>query len=179
MKNEQFGLALLVAFAIGCARTGSTTVDRVDNLSPLARAVATSRTRLASAVREIHRISGDTSTFAMSRSRQLRAGAAKLDSSYRANLVELLSTIAASTGGVPLNKARFPVEKSSDPFVRAFAGGENWMLQSPLIYEIGKNPSHIVIVPRGFVTDFASIPQPFKALRDLMPSTEHYGIPAA
>lgn len=101
-----------------------------------------------------------------------------MDSGYRANLVELLSTIAASTGGVQTAYARFPVDKASFPFVRAFADGENWMLQSPLIYEIGNNPAHIVIVPRGFVTDFASIPQPFKALRDLMPSTEHYGIPA-
>ena len=34
------------------------------------------------------------------------------------------------------------------------------MIQSHLIHEVGKNSPYIVIVPRGFVTDFASIPQP-------------------
>jgi len=172
------GCALLLTLLAGCARPGSLPVEAVDNLSPLVSAVATDRARLDSVILEIQRISGDTTRSAIGRSRQLRSMAAKLDSSYRANLVELLAAIAASTGGVAPSKAHFPLDKSSDSFVRAFADGQNWMLQSPLIYQIGKNPAHVVIVPRGFVTDFASIPQPFKALRDLMPSTEHYGIPA-
>ncbi len=168
----------MLSLLVGCARPASTRVEPVDNLSPLTSAVAANRARLDSLLFEIHRISGDTTTSAITRSRQLRASATKLDSSYRANLVELIAAIAASTGGVSPSNARFPLEKSSNPFVRAFADGENWMLQSPLIYQIARNPANIVIVPRGFVTDFASIPQPFKALRDLMPSTERYGIPA-
>ena len=52
------------------------------------------------------------------------------------------------------------------------------MLESPLIHQIGKKSSIVVIVPRGFITDFASIPQPLRVLRDLLPSTDRYGIPA-
>ena len=52
------------------------------------------------------------------------------------------------------------------------------MLGSPLIYQVGKNPANIVIVPRGFITDFASIPQPLRVIRDLLPTTERYGIAA-
>lgn len=39
------------------------------------------------------------------------------------------------------------------------------MILSPVIHEIGKNTPYIVIVPRGFVTDLASIPQPLQILR--------------
>lgn len=62
--------------------------------------------------------------------------------------------------------------------MRAFADGSNWMLQSPLVFEVGKKGPYLVIVPRGFVTDFASIPQPLRVFRDLLPTTDRYGIPA-
>lgn len=64
------------------------------------------------------------------------------------------------------------------PFVRAFADGADWMLQSPLIHEIRKNSPYVVIVPRGFVTDFASIPKPLQVLRGLLPTTDRYGTAA-
>ena len=169
---------VLLMFAVSCARPGSAPIQPVDNISALANRVAVARARLDSVVAEIHRLSGDTTTSAGARSRQLRAEARTLDSAYRADLVELLATITASTAGVPASTARFPLETSTGPFVRAFADGANWLLQSPLLYQIGKNDTDIVIVPRGFITDFASMPQPFKALRDLVPSTDRYGIPA-
>ena len=129
-------------------------------------------------VLEIHRTSGDTSSAALARSRQLRARAIVLDSGYRATLAELLKNVSASSAGVPTVSASFPIDNPPAPFVRAFADGANWMLQSPLMYQIGKNPSSVVIVPRGFITDFASIPQPLRVLRDLLPTTDRYGIPA-
>jgi hypothetical protein len=177
MKNRDHRIwALLLAIAAGCARP--THVQRIDNLAPLASAAGASRARLDSLVVEIHRVSGDTTSSAIARSQQLRSRAVAVDSSYRANLVDLLSAIAGSTAGVKASTARFPGDKSHDPFVRAFSDGANWMLQSPLIYQVGKNPAAIVIVPRGFITDFASMPQPLRALRDLMPSTDRYGVPA-
>ena len=129
-------------------------------------------------VLEIHRTSGDTSSAALARSRQLRANAIVLDSTYRAGLAELLKNVSASTAGVPAVRASFPIDNPPAPFVRAFSDGANWMLESPLVYQIGKNPANVVIVPRGFITDFASIPQPLRVLRDLLPTTDRYGIPA-
>lgn len=177
MNRGRAASALLLMFALGCA-TRRAPLQPVDNLSPLAAAVASDRARLDSAVLEIHRLSGDTASSSIARSRQLRARAATLDSTYRANVAQLLSAIAASTARVATTTARFPIESSASPFVRAFADGANWMLQSPLIYQIGQNPADVVIVPRGFITDFASVPQPLRALRDLMPSTDRYGIPS-
>ena len=172
------GWAMLVILAAGCVTPGSRQVSPVDQVSPLISEVRASRARLDSVVLEIHRISGDTTASAIARSRQLRARAASVDSGFRSSLVDLLTTVGASTAGVQATAAQFPVGKSPVAFVRAFADGANWMLQSPLVYQIGTNPAHIVIVPRGFITDFASMPQPLRALRDLMPSTDRYGVPA-
>ncbi|HEX6576103.1 MAG TPA: DUF1353 domain-containing protein [Gemmatimonadaceae bacterium] len=176
--TRPFPSAVLLAVIAGCAKPVTAPAPRTDALSSMVAAVGATRIRLDSVVLEIHRLSGDSSSAATARSRQLRATASKLDSTYRVRFGDLLAAITASTGMVHVSTARFPLEKSKDPFVRAFADGANWMLQSPLIYQIGKNSAAIVIVPRGFVTDFASLPQPLRALRDLMPSTDRYGIPA-
>jgi hypothetical protein len=47
--------------------------------------------------------------------------------------------------------------------VSPFADGDHWFLTKDLRYEI-LNTGIIVTVPRGFVTDFASIPRPFWSL---------------
>jgi hypothetical protein len=70
---------------------------------------------------------------------------------------------------------RFPIERAPAPLVHAFSDGSNWMLQSPLVHEIGKDSPYIVIVPRGFVTDFASIPKPLQILRGSLPIAFRYG----
>jgi hypothetical protein len=172
-------LGFLVAFSVGCAkRYPSPASQPIDNVSYLTRAVEANRKALDSVVLEIHRASGDTSSSAVARSRKLRMRAAVLDSAYRASLADLLETINASAAGVTAASARFPIEKPPAPFVRAFADGSNWMLESPLIYQIGKSGAHVIVVPRGFITDFASIPQPLRVLRDLLPTTDRYGLPA-
>lgn len=171
--------SLVLAAAAGCAKHNPRPVGEVtDSFSHLTSAVAISRARLDSVVLEVHRVSGDTSTSGVARSRQLRARANVQDSNYRAAFADLMSAVGASAASVAPNSTRFPVEKPPAPFVRAFADGANWMLQSPLIFQIGKNPANVVIVPRGFITDFASIPQPLRVLRDLLPTTDRYGVPA-
>lgn len=41
---------------------------------------------------------------------------------------------------------------------RPFVDGQHWIVRQPLRYRIGVSSQEIV-VPAGFVTDFASIPQ--------------------
>ena len=178
---------LFLTAAIGCAKhppasvpTPATATRAIaDIVSYLITSVASSRATLDSAVLQLHRTSGDTSASAVARSRQLRKRVTVLDSTYRANLAELLWTVHASSAGVMTSSARFPVEAPPALLMRGFADGSNWMLQSPLIQEIGKNSPYIVIVPRGFVTDFASIPQPLQILRAQLPTTARYGNSAA
>lgn len=151
---------LLVVAAIGCATqqpSNLPTPANVDRISYLIAAVNSSRARLDSAVVELYRASGDT--------RQLIKREASLDSTYRVNVAELLFAVNAASDGGTTSDARFPIDPPPAPFVRGFADKSNWMLQSPLIHEIGKNNRYFIIVPRGFVTDFASIPQPLPILR--------------
>jgi hypothetical protein len=169
----------------GCTRNmppsapASPASDSRDRISQLIAAAATSRAQLDSTVLEIHRLAGNASTSAIPRSRELRLRAASLDSAYRSRLLELQWTVGASAAGVNAGSARYPIESSPAPFVRAFPDGAHWMLQSPLIHETGKNtPYRVIVVPRGFVTDFASIPRPLQVLRGLLPTTERYGIAA-
>lgn len=49
------------------------------------------------------------------------------------------------------------------PTVRPFGNNKAWITVEDMIYRIGKT-NHEIIVPRGFVTDFASIPQPLWSL---------------
>src|ERR1700728_5433719 len=44
------------------------------------------------------------------------------------------------------------------PPLKPFADNQDWMLIDDIIYQVG-NSSIKIIVPKGFVTDFASIPQ--------------------
>ena len=55
-----------------------------------------------------------------------------------------------------------------------FADGANWVVEKPLVYEIA-DTGRRVVVPEGFVTDFASIPRP---LWPIYPRTGRYQFPA-
>lgn len=46
------------------------------------------------------------------------------------------------------------------PLLKPFADNRDWVLFSDLDYRVGDSDI-IITVPKGFVTDFASIPQPF------------------
>ena len=113
--------------------------------------------------------------MAAARSRQLREQARPLDSAYRASVGELLRAVNAATAGVgPPSDERFPIAAAPTPFLHAFADGINWILRSPLIHEIKKDGSAVVIVPRGFVSDLASIPEPLQILRGRVPNSRKY-----
>jgi hypothetical protein len=58
--------------------------------------------------------------------------------------------------------------------LRPFAEGTNWVLVEPLVYRVGDSRDS-VIVPKGFVTDFASIPP---RLQGLISSLGPYVLPA-
>jgi hypothetical protein len=55
-----------------------------------------------------------------------------------------------------------------------FADGTYWVVEKPLVYQVGDTDREIV-VPEGFVTDFASIPRP---LWSSLPKTGRYQLAA-
>lgn len=46
------------------------------------------------------------------------------------------------------------------PVLKPFADNRDWVLMENLRYQVGQT-STVIVVPKGFVTDFASIPQAF------------------
>jgi hypothetical protein len=60
------------------------------------------------------------------------------------------------------------------PFLHGFSDGVNWMLRSPLVHDPGTNTSAVIIVPRGFVSDLASMPEALQILRGRGPSSRRY-----
>jgi hypothetical protein len=57
---------------------------------------------------------------------------------------------------------------------RPFVDGKNWIVKEPLQYTIGVS-SETVVVPKGFVTDLASIPP---ALQSIIQQNGRYLLPA-
>lgn len=53
--------------------------------------------------------------------------------------------------------------KIPSPTVKPFADNQDWLLVENLVYSMGQSGISITI-PRGFVTDFASIPRPLWSL---------------
>jgi hypothetical protein len=167
---------VLLAFTMACAKAHVATAPNaeLDRIASLTRAAKGERAQLDTVVADIHRLSGNTSPGAQARRRELRIRAAALDSSYRITFAHLSSAVNASISGTTPAASGFEVDMPPAPFMRAFADGSNWMLQSPLIQEFGKDGAYLIIVPRGFVTDFASVPQPLQMLRGVRTVADRY-----
>jgi hypothetical protein len=65
----------------------------------------------------------------------------------------LLTTVAIRVGVLPA------LAPPPSPLLRPFGDNKEWIVNEDVAYRIGDTADYVV-VPRGFVTDFASIPQP-------------------
>jgi hypothetical protein len=70
-----------------------------------------------------------------------------------------VSILVAVAAGVFSSPAGAP-QPIPAPVLKPFADNRDWVLMENLVYQIGQT-STVIVVPRGFVTDFASIPQAF------------------
>lgn len=98
---------------------------------------------------------------------------------YRVSVVRIgyaspRATVAAAAGTsviveMVLNGAATTrvAEAPGLPFVQPFADAKNWVLQSPMVYRVA-NTQDSVVVPAGFVTDFASIPEELQSFASAM-----------
>ena len=69
----------------------------------------------------------------------------------------LLGTSLSVTGLIQAQRAPDPVD------FRPVSNSKNWIVKEPLIYEVGVSHDSVT-VPRGFVTDFATIPPILQSL---------------
>jgi hypothetical protein len=176
MNRTPLLLAISIAIS-GCSSTRSpeTTLstneaDRAfsEYVLGLRKSVEVSRAQLDSAVAQL-----DRELHSSAPSPQTVKRIAILDSMFRVRTADLLWAVrSANLSSANPATARAPFDIPPTPFLQPFADGEDWMLQSPMVFTAGKNNSLIVIVPRGFVTDYASIP---RALRLLFPRNGDYG----
>jgi len=177
----------LVLFALltgaGCttARRGqkpSTQISEPDNafaeyVVGLRKSLLIARAQLDSMVAQLNRVSGDPSASSIARSTDLVKRIGVLDSAYRVGIADLLWVMNSSSVSVSTpSMTHSPLGLPPAPLLQPFADGEDWMLQTHMVFRTDKASALILIVPRGFVTDYASIPRP---LRLLLPKTGAYG----
>lgn len=93
---------------------------------------------------------GDTSASAPAQLNERIRVASEKDSAYRSELAHSNPNALAKPS---------MMEAPPAPLVQGFADGSNWMLQGSLLYKIGHDTPFAIVVPRGFVTDFASVPK--------------------
>jgi hypothetical protein len=168
---------LLLAITMGCASAHapvSAPAAAVGRIASLSNAAALARRQLDSVVAGINKLSGNTTPAVQVQLRELRKKAASIDSAFRISYANLWTEVNGSIAGAAPNESRLDVAMAPVPFVRAFADGSQWMLQSPLIHEFGSDSRYLIIVPRGFVTDFASVPQPLQILRGMRTVADRY-----
>lgn len=84
--------------------------------------------------------------------------------SYGVCAAAVVTAIGALAGQQPIPPVDF----------RPFVDGQHWIVRQPLRYRIGVSTQEVV-VPPGFVTDFASIPQ---ALQSIIKANGNYIMPA-
>ena len=89
------------------------------------------------------------------------------------NLVMLLPVVFCAMPLTALSAQAAPIPVDFRPF----SDGRNWIVKEPLVYRVGISRDSVV-VPRGFVTDFASIPPVLQSLiqqngPNLLPAVVH------
>lgn len=78
-------------------------------------------------------------------------------------LVTLSPGVLGINHGLHLKKFPQPTKEIDPPILKPFADNKDWALIEDLDYQIGDSNVHVV-VPKGFVTDFASIPPTLSAV---------------
>lgn len=176
-----FGVFLALTAVAGCSTARQSPVPSAANGSDeafaqsvvtLRKSLLATQSQLDSMVAELHRQSSDASSSSVARSMQLINRIAVVDSTYRVTLADFLWTVSSSNLSNARPTTHFNGIAPPSPMLQPFADGEDWMLESPMIFKAGKRNPLILIVPRGFVTDYASVPRP---LRLLLPREGTYG----
>ncbi|HUQ20920.1 MAG TPA: DUF1353 domain-containing protein [Gemmatimonadaceae bacterium] len=152
--------------------TNGSDAEFAQSVVALRKSLMSTRAQLDSLLGQLHRESRDGSASSVARSMQQIKRISIVDSAYRSTLVDFRWALSSSNLSSATPTTHFSGSPPPSPLLQPFADGEDWMLESPMIFKAGKKNPLILIVPRGFVTDYASVPRP---LRLLLPREGTYG----
>lgn len=149
---------LLACFAIACRSTGTGPDPAAEEQRRIAQALNRARADLHAGVVELERRSAALDPDGVN---ALLPDIARRDTLFR-KLLNLRRMYdggghAALADSVDLRSSPPRIDIQPTPLIEAFTDGRNWMLTSYVIHRFGSTP-HVLIVPAGFVTDLASVP---------------------
>lgn len=151
-------VALLFCLAVGCRSAGTGPDSAAEEQRRVTRELNRARVHLDAGVAELGRRSAALDSHGVS---TLLPEIARRDTLYRKllNLRRLheAGASAALADSIDMRSSPPLLDIPATPVIEAFTDGRNWMLQSYLIHRFGSTP-HVLIVPAGFVTDLASVP---------------------
>lgn len=117
--------------------------------------LATSRAKVDLSASQLNEANLDNSGASVAHLSRFADETIRNDSAYRSALTWYR---AARTSNAQAAASEAPPA----PIVQHFAGQTlDAMLQGPMIYKMGRYTPYLIIIPRGFVTDYASIPKAF------------------
>ncbi len=155
---------VLCCLAAGCGSFGTRPGPAAEQQRRIAQALHRARVDLEEGVAELEQRSAALDAAGVT---ALLAEVARRDTLYR-KLVHLRREIGTGfpseiTGQVDLRSRPPRLDIPAIPLVEPFMDGRHWMLQGYLIHRFGST-AHVLIVPAGFVTDLASVPDIAEAL---------------
>ncbi len=149
---------LLLFFAAGCRSLGTSSGSAAEEQRRIAKALSRARADLGAGVMELGRKSAARDLDGVD---ALLPEIARRDTLYR-KLLNLHRMFEGGVNTVPadsidLRAMPLRLDIPPTPMIESFADGKNWMLQGYLIHRFASTP-HVLVVPVGFVTDLASVP---------------------
>jgi len=151
-------VAACVFLAVSCRSAGTLRDPAAEERLQVAQAFRSARADLETGIAELERASA---AMDPARVTALLPALAKRDTLYR-KLIHLRRELnpglpAGLADSVDLRSGPPRLDTQPAPVFEAFIDGRQWMLQGYLIHRFGRTP-HVLIVPAGFVTDLASVP---------------------
>ena len=145
-------LAFVAWLVSGCRSAGPSLDPRLEEQRRIVQALNRAHADLEAGVAELERKSASLDARAVS---ELLPEIARRDTAYR-RLVRARRMLEDTPDSASIGRLDMTL---GDPLpqVEQFGDGRNWMLQGYLIHRFGNTP-HVIIVPPGFVTDLASVP---------------------
>ncbi len=150
--------AVLLCLAAGCRSAGTSADPAAEEGRRIAQALDRARAHLDTGVAELERKSAALDLDGVG---GLLPEIARRDTLYR-KLVNLRriqeeGVSRAYADSIDMKSTPPRLDITAAPLIESFTDGRNWMLQGYLIHRFGSTP-HVLIVPPGFVTDLASVP---------------------
>ncbi len=157
-RGSRTVILLVLCVAVGCRSGGTSSDFAAEEQRRVTQALNRAKADLDAGVAELGRRSAALDPHGIG---ALLPEIARRDTLYR-KLLNLRRMHAsgvdpALADSIDMRSTPPRLDIPAIPLIESFNDGRNWMLQGYLIHRFGSTP-HVLIVPAGFVTDLASVP---------------------